>query len=88
MSDQTKSFYVYAIKSDVSERIYIGHTDSVTRRIKEHNDGRVKTTKLDRPWKIVATELFDKRADARWFESSMKRSKGKREKWLRSKRVI
>ena len=76
---------MYAIQSEVSNRIYIGQTDCIERRIQEHNDGRVKSTKHGRPWKIVATEFFLDPSQARWFESSLKRSRGKRMKWLDEK---
>lgn len=43
------TFWVYGIQSELSGRIYIGQSDSLLRRIEEHNAGRVKSTKDQRP---------------------------------------
>ena len=81
------TFCVYAIQSELSDRIYIGQTDSLLRRIEEHNAGRVKSTKDQRPWKILAGEIFKSRAGARWRENCLKKSRGQREKWLDDMRL-
>ena len=87
MKDKKRKFCVYAIQSEVSDKIYLGQTDHLERRFKEHNNGRVKSTRAEVPWKILAVEFFNDRSQARWCESSLKRSKGKRLKWLnRNKR--
>jgi putative endonuclease len=74
-------FYVYAIKS-ISGRVYIGQTGNLEERLKKHNAGAVKSTKEDRPWAFIKTEEFLTREEARFFEWSIKRSKGKRIKWI------
>ena len=76
------TFWVYGIQSELSGRIYIGQTDLLQRRIEEHNAGKVKSTKDQRPWKILAVEIFKSRNDARWRENCLKKSKGQREKWI------
>jgi putative endonuclease len=76
------TFWVSGIQSDLSDRIYIGHTDSLLRRIEEHNAGKVNSTKDQRPWKIIALEIFTSRKDARWRENCLKKSRGLREKWI------
>jgi putative endonuclease len=75
-------FKVYAIESLKIKRIYIGHTRNINERLKYHNSGYVKSTAKNRPWKIVAFEKVENRDDARWLERSLKKSKGKRIKWL------
>ena len=87
MNDERGKFCVYAIQSEVVNRVYVGHTDNLERRFKEHNDGRVKSTKADIPWKILTIEYFNSRSQARWCENSLKKSKGKRLKWLANKRI-
>ena len=82
MNQQVTPFCVYAIRSEVSSRIYIGQTDRLERRLEDHNKGRVKSTRQEMPWKLVATEFFIQRSGARWLESSLKRSRGKRLEWL------
>ena len=81
------TFWVYGIQSEFSGRIYIGQTDSLLRRIEEHNAGRVISTKDQRPWKILAVEKFKSRNDARWRENCLKKSRGQREKWIDAMRL-
>jgi len=58
-------FVVYVIKSQVDGRLYVGFTDSIERRIKEHNAGRTKSTKGFKPWILVYSELVYSRDEAR-----------------------
>jgi len=58
-------FVVYVIKSQVDGRLYVGFTDSIERRIKEHNAGRIKSTKGFKPWILVYSELVYSRDEAR-----------------------
>ncbi|TAM99842.1 MAG: hypothetical protein EPN39_05595 [Chitinophagaceae bacterium] len=43
-------FFVYALKSLSRNYIYVGMTNSLERRLKEHNEGRNKSTKPYRPF--------------------------------------
>ncbi len=82
-----RRFCVYAIQSEVSIRVYIGQTDDLEKRLNEHNGGRVKSTKHDIPWKILATQYINDRSAARWLERCLKRSKGRRLEWLEKNRI-
>ena len=75
-------FFVYAIKSLITNRVYIGHSNNWHRRLKEHNSGVVKSTKKDRPWELIAVQEFNSRNKARWKERQMKKSKGSKDKWI------
>jgi putative endonuclease len=66
-------YQVYVLKSEKYNRFYIGLTDDLARRFKEHNSGQVKSTKYYKPYKIIHTENRPDRTKAR-----------KREKWLKS----
>ena len=79
---------VYAIRSTVSGRIYIGHTRDIDMRLYYHNSGYVKTTKLDRPWELIALEKCDDRKAARWVEGQLKQSRGRRVRWIKDKTVV
>lgn len=74
-------FYVYAIQAP-SGRVYIGQSQNVEERLSLHNAGSVKSTKAQGPWHILKTVQFETREQARYFEWCLKRSKGKRDKWL------
>lgn len=75
-------FYVYAIQSKTSGRIYIGQSECVERRLEEHNADRVASTKNDRPWTLLRFQDFTTRSEARWFERQLKQSRGRRLRWL------
>jgi putative endonuclease len=75
-------FKVYAIESSRRKRVYIGHTKEIDKRLKYHNSGYVKSTSRDRPWRLVAFQNFESKDEARWLERSLKKSRGKRKKWL------
>ena len=70
-------FVVYAIKSLKREYIYVGLTNDLIRRLAEHNDGRNRTTKPYRPFKLIYTEEFNLRSEARIREKYFKGGSGK-----------
>ena len=80
-------FYVYAIESEVEKRTYIGYTNNIGKRLKYHNSGYVKSTSKDVPWRIVALEEIESKNQARWIERSLKKSLGKRLKWMDKNRI-
>ena len=73
---------VYVLYSDSIGRRYIGHTSDLEKRIKEHNAGRVKSTKAGVPWRIIAHKRYSSRPNARWIERSLKRSRKKLHEFL------
>ena len=75
-------FWVYAIKSRKCGRIYIGQTINLDKRLSTHNKGQVKSTQRDRPWFLIACECCETRDQTRWKEFNLKKSRGKRLKWL------
>ena len=76
-------FWVYGIKGHNSDRIYIGQTEDLEKRLKAHNSGLVPSTKMNRPWSLIAYETCETRRIARWREFQLKKSRGKRIKWIR-----
>ena len=79
--------YVYAIRSKVNGRIYVGQTKSIDERLAAHNEGRVKSTKSDRPWELIAVQMVGNRAEARWIERKLKLSHGARLRWIKCYRI-
>jgi putative endonuclease len=71
----------------ISKRIYIGHSNNLDARLKYHNSGYVKSTAKDKPWKIIAVEQVESKAEARWLELSLKRSRGKLMKWIKKNNI-
>ena len=69
-------YYVYVLKSNAKGRHYIGHTESITERLRKHNGGLVRATKYGKPWSCIYTEEFLTRADACKREREIKKYKG------------
>ena len=70
-------FIVYAIKSELDGRIYVGMTNDLARRIKEHESGKTRSTKGYRPWKLIYSQSVDHRDKARELEKKLKAGSGK-----------
>jgi putative endonuclease len=66
-------FYVYVLKSTKDERLYIGQTNDLRRRLSEHNLGKVRSTKARTPFQLRYYEAFHKEEDARKREFSLKK---------------
>ncbi len=72
-----KMFFVYAIKSRERNYIYVGLTNNVDRRLKEHNNYENRSTKAYAPFDLIFIEAFETRIDARKKELYLKSGEGK-----------
>jgi putative endonuclease len=70
-------YVVYAIKSSVDGRIYVGFTKDLNNRLNEHNQGRTKSTKGYKPWYLIYKEEVKNREEARNREKYLKSGCGK-----------
>ena len=77
--------YVYILRSDTyPNRLYVGISNFLDRRLNEHNSGKVSYTYKFRPWGIVYWEAFELRTDAFKREGQIKRwGRGKKEALIR-----
>ena len=66
-------FYVYVIKSKKDSSIYVGYTEDLIRRMKEHNTGKSIYTKNKYPYEIVYYEAYKSKSDAKFRENNLKR---------------
>ena len=68
-----KMHYVYVLVSNVSEKIYVGFTNDLKKRLHDHNysDGKSYTSKF-RPWILVYYEAYLSGKDARIREQKLK----------------
>ncbi len=74
-------YYVYIIQRLKTEKLYIGHTDNLTRRVEEHNSGRGgKYTRQNGPWRLVYSESYPDRSSAVQREMYLKSTNGSQEK--------
>ncbi len=74
-------YYVYILKSIFKENwSYVGSTDNLERRFKEHSCGKVRSTKGMRPLKLVFSESFKTRELVLEREKYLKSGIGREEK--------
>ena len=64
--------YVYVLKSQKTQKLYIGFTSNLRNRFLEHNSGTEKSTKYGLPWKLIYYEAFLAKPDATKREKQIK----------------
>jgi len=69
--------YVYVLKSLKDSKYYIGFTKNLKRRLLEHNKGKVKSTRIRVPFKLLCYEAYPNRKIARAREKFLKSNDGK-----------
>ena len=78
---------VYVLKSAEHWRFYVGMSQNLERRLREHNNGSTKSTKGYLPWELFFYEEYKTTAEARKREKYLKSGVGKeyiKIKWTRS----
>jgi len=65
--------YLYILKSLTDEKLYVGSTNDLRRRLSEHNCGKVLSTKSRAPFELRYYEAYHCESDARKRESSLKK---------------
>ena len=57
-------FYVYVLRSEADSGFYIGYTNNLRIRLKEHTAGKSFATAHRSPWTLVYYEAYIEQADA------------------------
>jgi len=70
-------YYLYILKSKISDKFYIGQTENLARRLFYHNSGYSKSTKYGVPWELVYLENYNNRSEAVQRENEIKSQKSK-----------
>ena len=70
-------YYVYFLKLS-NGNIYKGSTHDLKRRLKEHQRGKVKSTKNYRPLMLIGYEAYLLKSDAQRREKFLKTTEGRR----------
>ena len=65
-------FFVYILRSKKDNKLYIGSTNDLRRRFKEHNEGKVFSTKPRVPFELLYYEAYRSEKDARHREHNLK----------------
>jgi len=71
-------FYVYILESRNDINLYVGYTQNLRKRLVEHNQGKVFSTKLYRPWRYIYIEGCLNQKDASRREYYLKTTQGRR----------
>ena len=71
-------FYVYVLESSADNKLYIGYSNNLVRRIEEHKKGLSFATKFRRPFKLIYFEGCTDEEDARRREYYLKTTQGRR----------
>ena len=78
--------YTYILRSLRDGKFYYGSTGNLLRRLKDHNMGKVRSTKGRRPLELHYSEEFTVKSDALRREMFFKSIDGRR--WLQDKGII
>ena len=70
-------WFVYVLKSLSRDFVYVGSTNKLRRRLSQHNEGLVQSTKPYRPLEIVAYFAVRTERKARELERYFKTGSGK-----------
>jgi len=70
-------YFIYAIMSLKDHRVYVGYTEDIDRRIKEHNAGYTRSTRGNRPWVLAYIEEVKNLKEALRMEKYYKSGSGK-----------
>lgn len=66
-------YYTYVLVSQRDNKFYIGYTHDLKKRFKDHNDGKVPSTRARLPLKLIYYEAcineFDAKKRERYFKS-------------------
>jgi len=64
--------YVYILYSEKLSRFYVGITNNINRRLKDHNSGESSYTKQGIPWKLIWITEKENRQLAKILERKLK----------------
>lgn len=68
-------YIVYILKSQRTDRYYVGVTTDLYKRLRRHNNGQNVSTRLGRPWRLVYSEEYPDKKLAWSREKQIKRYK-------------
>ena len=65
-------YYVYLIVSTKTKELYIGYTNNLEKRLREHNTDKNVSTKSKGLWILIYSEMYKSKEDARTREKRLK----------------
>jgi len=76
-------FFVYVLKSLKDHTTYTGYCEDLEKRVKDHNQGKTKSTKHKIPLKLVYYEAYITKTLARKRELELKKNSAAKEQIFR-----
>jgi putative endonuclease len=74
----TCGLWVYVIRSTSCGQVYVGQTQNLDKRLREHNDSQCFSSRFTKrypgPWMLIHQETYETRSEAM-----------RRERWLKSR---
>ena len=70
-------FHVYILHSERHDKIYVGMTSNLEKRVFAHNHLPKGWTKSYRPWKLIYQEGFELKTEAAQREKELKSHQGR-----------
>ncbi|MFA6353834.1 MAG: GIY-YIG nuclease family protein [Candidatus Paceibacterota bacterium] len=77
ISNKKEFYYIYVLKSSKDNNFYVGYTENLKSRFKQHSKGHVISTKLRRPLELIYSEVCLDKKDAMHREKYLKTYHGK-----------
>jgi len=77
-SENSRSFYYVYLLGSGGSHLYVGVTSDLKRRIREHNEKKVFSTRPYAPWELIYYEACRNKQDAIRREKYLKTSQGSR----------
>jgi putative endonuclease len=71
-------YFVYVLKSKIDNKNYYGFTNNLERRLLNHNNKEVKSTKSRAPFELIYYETVDNIQEARRKEKYFKSGFGRK----------
>ncbi len=71
-------YYVYILLNETGTKTYTGVSNDIPTRLRDHNEGQVKSSRPYRPYRLIHTEVFSTLSDARNKERFYKSTTGRR----------
>ena len=81
-------FYTYVLQSDIDKNFYVGYTNNLKLRFKQHEMGKVESTRERRPLKLIYYEACMHQSDATKREKYFKTYNGRRFLYKRLKSYL
>jgi putative endonuclease len=70
-------YYVYVLHNPTKDFLYIGYTEDLVQRVKDHNRGYSKSTKPYLPLTLIHYEAYKTKSDAKRREKYLKTNRGR-----------